>query len=98
MAEHKISTYNKEELKDILKKLCRYEWDERLGKKPEGFDDLPTYNHHWYHHLFKRKTKDNYIRRHFFNIEHLIRYKEEKENEEMQIYLASLKQPKQTNL
>lgn len=56
-----LSRFSQSELCEIYDKLNGWEWDERLGEKPERFDELPSYNIHWYHKLFKRKTKDTYI-------------------------------------
>lgn len=56
-----LEKYSKRELCEIYSNVNRWKWDERLGEKPERFDDLPKYNIHWWHKLAKRKTKADYL-------------------------------------
>ncbi len=56
-----LSCYTKSELHEIYDTLNSWEWDERVGTKPSGFDELPDYNYKWYHKLLKRRTKADYI-------------------------------------
>lgn len=38
-----LSRFTKEELCRIYDNLNSWRWDDRLGKKPNGWDDLPNY-------------------------------------------------------
>lgn len=51
----KIINLSTEELCEVYYNLNGYRWDDRIGEKPEGFDDLPTWRNKWYHR-FTRKT------------------------------------------
>ena len=57
-----ISNYSNEEICEMIDNLNNWNWDERVGEKPEGFDQMPWYNVHWWHRLIKRKTRQDYIR------------------------------------
>lgn len=56
-----LQEYTQRELCEISERLNSWEWDDRIGAKPENWDALPKYNRHWYHKLIKRKTKADYI-------------------------------------
>lgn len=43
-----MEVFSKQELLEIHDKLNRYEWDYRLGSKPQRFDRLPNHDRHTY--------------------------------------------------
>lgn len=53
----KLNSLSTEELCEIYYNLNGFEWDERIGEKPEGFDDLPTRRFKWYHRFTRKITK-----------------------------------------
>lgn len=59
---YEVEKFTQQELCEIYSNLNHWDWDKRLGCKPCGFDSLPKYNRHWYQKLFKKKTKEDYIR------------------------------------
>lgn len=61
MAFKDVSNYSNEEICEMIDNLNDWNWDERVGEKPDGFDQMPWYNIHWWHRLIKRKTKHDYI-------------------------------------
>jgi hypothetical protein len=62
MAFKDVSNYSNEEICKMIYNLNGWNWDERVGEKPDGFDQMPWYNIHWWHRLIKRKTRQDYIR------------------------------------
>lgn len=58
---NELNEYSTDELCEIYNNLNSWRWDERVGEKPDNFDKLPKYNVHWWHKLFKRKTKSDYL-------------------------------------
>jgi hypothetical protein len=50
--------YSKQELADIWHNMNNWEWDNRLGTKPDNWDDIPNYNLSNYH---KNVTKHDTI-------------------------------------
>lgn len=62
MAFKDVSNYSNEEICEMIYNLNGWNWDERVGEKPDGFDQMPWYNVHWWHRLIKRKTRQDYIR------------------------------------
>lgn len=61
MAFKDVSNYSNEEICEMIYNLNNWNWDERVGEKPEGFDQMPWYNIYWWHKLKKRKTRKDYI-------------------------------------
>ncbi len=59
--KRRLKEYSIEELCEIYDNVNRFRWDERIGEKPEEFDNLPKYNIHWWHKLMRRKTKAYYL-------------------------------------
>lgn len=59
--QEELKQYSQLELCEIYDVLQSWEWDERIGEKPQGFDELPNYNYKLRHKLLKRKTKEDYI-------------------------------------
>lgn len=57
----KILELSMEELCEVYDSVNSWKWDERLGEMPENFESLPVYNTKWYHKLFKRKTRYDYV-------------------------------------
>lgn len=59
----KLAIYNlsKSELVEVYYKLNSWEWDDRLGEKPDRWEFLPPYNCKLIHKLLKRKTRSDYI-------------------------------------
>ncbi len=53
----KIDLCTREQLLQIRHDLNDWKWNDLLGQKPEGFDDLPYSNTKWLHKLVKRKNK-----------------------------------------
>lgn len=54
--------FTNDELWEIYKSVNIFEWNDLLGEKPKGFDDLPIYRHLWCPWSFFRKTKGDYTR------------------------------------
>lgn len=52
----RVATYEKEVLCEIYERTNSFQWDDRLGEKPEKFDVLPDYNSKWWH-IFRKETK-----------------------------------------
>lgn len=61
IALQKLALCNKEILCEIYQKVNSFQWDSRLGEKPEMFDSLPEFNWKWYH-IFRKETKWKYVR------------------------------------
>ena len=59
--QEELKQYSQLELCEIYDTLQSWEWDERIGAKPQGFDELPNYNYKLRHKLLKPKTKEDYI-------------------------------------
>lgn len=59
----KLAIYSlpKSELVEVYYKLNSWQWDERLGEKPDGWDLLPLYNCKLIHKIMKRKTRNDYV-------------------------------------
>ncbi|MEG1205183.1 MAG: hypothetical protein RSD74_02000 [Angelakisella sp.] len=59
----KLAIYSlpKNELVEIYYKLNSWQWDERLGEKPDGWEMLPMYNCKLIHKIMKRRTRSDYI-------------------------------------
>lgn len=57
----KIINLSTEELCEVYYNLNGYRWDDRIGEKPEGFDDLPTWRNKWYHRFTRKTTKRDYV-------------------------------------
>lgn len=58
LAINRIGGLTKDELCEIYDKLNRWGWDERIGEKPEGWDEM----HYWKIGLWPERTRDNYLR------------------------------------
>lgn len=56
-----LSILSEHELCEIYWKIHDNQWDDRLGEKPENFDELPIYADKWYQRLFKAKSKTYYL-------------------------------------
>lgn len=54
---------NTDRLYIALRRLNRWEWDDLLGPKPEGFDDLPKWTEKKWWQFKRRKSKSDYISR-----------------------------------
>lgn len=39
-----LKQYSRRELAEIWCNLNQYDWDNRLGEKPDGFDEMPNYD------------------------------------------------------
>lgn len=52
-----MKNLSQEELIEIYDRLNKYEWDDRLGDKPEGWGQMPENHRHWYHRILRRRTK-----------------------------------------
>lgn len=52
--------FTNDELWEIYKSVNVFEWHPLLGEKPEGFDKLPKSRFSLWHHIFYRRTKDDY--------------------------------------
>lgn len=52
-----IGLCTREQLLQIRHDLNDWKWNDLLGQKPKGFDDLPYSNTKWLHKLVKRKNK-----------------------------------------
>ena len=52
-----LKKYSQTELCEIYHQLNSWEWDDRLGEKPEGYDDLIGWRYKWYHVFTRPKTK-----------------------------------------
>ena len=70
------ANFSQKELCEIYHNLSTWEWDERLGNKPLGFDMLPNYNYRFIHKLIKRKTKSDIIGPIIKHIKTLVPHKE----------------------
>lgn len=71
-----LEGYTTEELCEIYENLNSWKWDDRIGRKPEGWDKFPKYNYHWYHKLIRRRTKMYYIEQPMEQIENVVPKKE----------------------
>ena len=58
----KSNSLTTEELCEIYYNLNGFRWDNRIGEKPEGFDNLPTRRYKWYHIFTRRTTKKRLCR------------------------------------
>lgn len=56
-----VSKYSNEEICEMIYNLNIWKWDDRVGDKPDGFDQMPLYNRHWWHKLMRRETRIDYI-------------------------------------
>lgn len=54
-----IFFYNEKECKEICRNLLDFQWDERLGEKPDGWDDMPEENS-FFRALFNKPCKAYY--------------------------------------
>ena len=57
----KLNSLSTEELCEIYYNLNGFECDERIGEKPECFDNLPTRRFKWYHRFTRKITKRDYV-------------------------------------
>lgn len=71
-----LANYTQEELCQIYNNLNSWEWDDLIGEKPKGFDELPRYNIKFIHKVAKRKTKAEIINPIMQYIEMLVPWKE----------------------
>lgn len=56
-----LSRMNEQELCEVYWTIQSDQWDERLGEKPNNFDNLPLCAEKWYQRLFGVKSKDYYL-------------------------------------
>ena len=57
----KLNSLTTEELCEIYYNLNCFRWDDRIGEKPDGFDDLPRNRFKWYHRFTRKTTKRDYV-------------------------------------
>jgi len=55
-----FAKFTDDQLWEIYKSVNVFEWNSLLGQKPDGFDKLPRFRLSWWHHIFYRRTKDDY--------------------------------------
>lgn len=68
--------YSTDEICEMIDRLNGWEWDDRIGDKPDGFDDLPRYNIRWWHKLMNRPTRRPYLEQAMWNLQSLVTAKE----------------------
>lgn len=56
----KLMNFSNEELCEIYYNLNGFEWDDRIGEKPKGFDDLPKIRRRNHHKFTIKATKRDY--------------------------------------
>lgn len=56
-ASAKLKTIPYDELPAVYSNLNRWEWDERLGKKPVDWDDLEKFHHKRFSYKEDKRTK-----------------------------------------
>lgn len=65
--KNKILNFSYEQMLEVEHDLNEWKWNDLLGDKPEGFDELHNYPHtwyqerYWYKKLFNYKTKHDYV-------------------------------------
>ena len=57
----KLNSLTTDELCEIYYNLNGFRWDDRIGEKPDGFDNLPTRRYKLYHIFTRRTTKKDYV-------------------------------------
>ena len=59
----KIAKLSVEELCEVYDNTNSFKWDERLGKEPDGFYELPLFNSRLIHKIIRRRTRYEYVHR-----------------------------------
>lgn len=59
--QQRILSCTREQMLQIHADLNEWRWNNLLGEKPEGYDNLPTWNTKLIHKIFKRKNKDDIV-------------------------------------
>lgn len=67
-----LSKLNEDELCELYWKIRDWQWDEKMGEKPNNFDNLPEYADKWYQLLFRKKSKEYYLKPYRYGIERLV--------------------------
>lgn len=67
-----LSRMNEQELCEVYWVIQSNQWDERLGEKPNNFDNLPLCSDKWYQRLFRMKSKDYYLNPYHIGINALV--------------------------
>ena len=68
----KLEAYSIEELCEIYCNLNSYKWDDRIGEKPEGFDELPKRRFKWWHTFTRKVTKEDIVEPYFYFVKSMI--------------------------
>lgn len=74
--EQRLLNLSEVELCQVYHSVNAWEWNDLLGPKPEGFDDLPLFNYKWYHEVFRRKAKETYTHPIYCAVSKLVPVKE----------------------
>lgn len=67
-----LSALDEDELCDLYWKLRDWNWDERMGAMPVDFDNIPVYVNKWNEMVFRRKSKEHYVKPYRYGIEALV--------------------------
>lgn len=59
--QQRILSCTREQQLQIAHDLNRWKWNDLLGEKPEGFDNLPRWNSKLIHKLTKRRNKHDIV-------------------------------------
>lgn len=65
--KNKILNFSYEQMLEVEHDLNEWKWNDLLGDKPKGFDELPDYPFtwyqecNWYKKLFNHRTKYDYV-------------------------------------
>lgn len=92
-----FSKFTNEQLWEIYKSTNVFEWNDLLGEKPEGFDNLPKFRFSLWHYIFYRRTKDDYTSPIYYLVQDLIeknffeKKKEEHQKEQVETFHKYLK-------
>lgn len=67
-----LSRMSEQELCEVYWVIRSNQWDERLGEKPNDFDNLPLCADKWYQRLLKMKSKNYYLNPYLSGINTLV--------------------------